>query len=63
MLLGLEDECNIQNVSLKDCAFTGVKGDKTDSTILHLLGGRYDQVSFDNVSINGNLVEAPANTK
>lgn len=63
VLLGLEDECNIQNVSLKNCAFTGVKGDKKDPSVLHRLAGRYDQVSFENVSINGNPVEAPANTK
>lgn len=60
ILNGLEDACNIYNVNLKNCTFNGVKPSKRygGGVIGHT--GLFRDVHFDNVKINGEVVDAPA---
>ena len=44
---GFEDLCNIHNVEVKDCKFDGVTSGGNSLT------GKYDNVNFDNLVING----------
>ena len=49
-LYGLEDRVNINNVTLKNCSFDGVK---TGENYAH---GQLGEIVFDNCTINGQLV-------
>ncbi len=48
---GFEDICNINNIEVTDCDFTGVTTGRND------LKGQMSDVRFNNLKINGRLVE------
>ncbi len=55
-LNGLDDECNIYDVTVKNCEWNGVtKGKNGDEDINYVIGQMRDIV-FDNLKINGELV-------
>jgi polygalacturonase len=58
VLIGLEDVCNIYDVTLKNCEFNGVTGDKKTGA-LNSYTGRFRDVQFDDLKINGQLVASP----
>lgn len=51
VLIGLEDECNIYDVNVKNCNWDGVK--KND----HRLQGKFRDVNFEGLTINGQPYE------
>lgn len=59
VLIGLEDVCNIYDVSVKNCDFTGVKGNKKTKD-LNRMDGRFRNVTFDNMKLNGEAFPSPA---
>lgn len=59
ILNGLEDECNIYNINLKDCVFDGVKPTKRYGGGIIGQEGRFKEIHFDNVRINGEVIQSP----
>lgn len=55
-LNGLDDECNIYNVSVKNCDWQGVTKGKTGEGDINFLIGKYRDVRFDNLKINGEII-------
>lgn len=64
ILNGLDDVCNIYDINLKNCTFNGVKPNKKKYNG-EVIGkeGRYRNVRFENLSINGEKIESPADVK
>lgn len=60
ILNGLEDACNIYNISLKNCTFNGVNPSKRYGGTVVGQTGKFRNIQFENVIINGVSVEAPA---
>ena len=60
ILNGLEDACNIYDVHLKDCTFNGVTPSKRYGGTVIGQTGKFRNIHFDNVTINGEKAEAPA---
>jgi polygalacturonase len=58
LLIGLEDVCNIYDVCVRNCDFTGVTGDKKTGD-LNSYTGRFRNVTYDNMKINGTAVASP----
>lgn len=54
-LLGVQDECNVYNINVKNCEWNGVKGGKDG---LNSIGGKFRDIHFDNLKINGETVES-----
>ncbi len=64
ILNGLEDACNIYNINLKNCSFNGVNPPKNryGGGVIGK-GGKFRDIHFENVTINGELVESPADSR
>ena len=62
VLNGLDDCCNIYDVNVKDCDWTGVKGGKRGNLCDSLIWteGHYRDIHFDNLKVNGNVIESLA---
>lgn len=63
VLNGLDDECLIYDVNIKDCDWTGVKGGKRANLCDSLVWteGRYRDIHIENVNVNGNPLAAIEN--
>ncbi|MBQ7238243.1 MAG: glycoside hydrolase family 28 protein [Bacteroidales bacterium] len=59
ILNGLEDDCNIYNINLKNCIFNGVKPSKRYGGGVIGQEGKFKDIRFDNVKINGEIVASP----
>jgi polygalacturonase len=59
LLIGLDDVCNIYDVQVRNCDFNGVTGDKKTGD-LNSYTGRFRNVTYDQMKINGSEVAAPA---
>ena len=51
MITALEDQTNVQNIEVKNCVFNGVEKDG------NFISGKTENISFDNLKINGHLVK------
>ena len=62
VLNGLDDCCNIYDVNVKDCDWSGVKGGKRGNLCDSLIWteGHYRDIHFDNLKVNGNVIESLA---
>lgn len=58
VLNGLDDCCNIQDISIKDCDWQGVKGGSKGNLCDSLIWteGNVDGLYFENLKVNGNLI-------
>ena len=54
VLIGLDEGTNIYDISVKNCEFNGVTDDAKNN-----ITGLIDNVVFENLKINGELVESP----
>ncbi len=65
VLNGLDDECCISDVNVKDCTWTGVKGGERGNLCDSLIWteGRYKAISFENLSVNGQVIESLADAE
>jgi len=59
LLNGLEDACNIYDINLKNCTFNGVTPSKRYGGKVIGIGGKFRDIKFENVIINGQPVDAP----
>lgn len=59
ILNGLEDECNIYDIHLKNCTFNNVKPGKRYGGGVIGQEGRFRNIHFENVIINGEKVASP----
>ncbi|MBQ0057731.1 MAG: glycoside hydrolase family 28 protein [Bacteroidales bacterium] len=64
ILNGLEDACNIYDINLKDCQFEGVKPNKKKFGG-EVIGkeGKYRNIKFENLIINGEKISSPEDVK
>ena len=62
VLNGLDDCCNISDVNVRDCEWTGVKGGPNGNLCDSLVWteGHYEAIHFDNVTVNGAPLESLA---
>ena len=58
VLNGLEDACNIYDISLRNCTFNGVKPNKKFGGKVIGREGKYRNITFDNLKINGESIES-----
>lgn len=59
LLIGLEDSCNIYDVTLRNCTFDNVTPGKRYGKEVVGREGRYRDVRFENVKINGEVTASP----
>lgn len=60
LFIGLEDECNIYDVKVKDCQWNGVTKGRNGDKDINSVRGKYRNVTFENLKINGEDVPSPA---
>ena len=60
VLNGLDDDCNIYDINLRNCTFDGVKPTKKFGGEVIGREGKYRNIRFDNLRINGELISSPA---
>lgn len=62
VLNGLEDACNIYDITLRNCEFNGVRPTKKFGGEVIGREGLYRNIRFENLKINGKEVSSPADS-